>query len=116
MNESDMMGLAEMLIGEYLEILLIDPYYKVQIECTDAVKIADCVESGIPATWKLRLNPASHLDEIDVQMSALNAALSILFRDISPSNKLDEVRSKLTHALMNVLSVSADDPATTAED
>jgi hypothetical protein len=107
MKEADILSLAEALIEEYTNILHVDPYYKIQVEITDLSKISDCVEAEAPATWKLRLNPSQHRDEIDVQMSVVKAVLSILFRDIPPSNKLNEALSKLTHAFVQLTVLNA---------
>lgn len=109
MREVELLSLAEKLIDEYMLLLHVDPYFKINIEITDLTKISDCIETEAPATWKLRINPSQHVDEIDVQMSVVNSMLVILFRDIQSSKKLDEVRSKLTHAFVQLAAPSDDE-------
>lgn len=116
MKEADILSLAEPLVEEYSSLLHIDPYFKVQIEISDSIRVSDCVEADAPATWKLRINPSQHLDDIDVQMSAANAALTILFRDIPASKKLDEVKSKLTHALVQLTALDDGEADEAVED
>ena len=102
MREAEILSLAEMLVEEYASLLHIDPYFKIHVEVTDLIKISDCMDTDAPATWKLRINPTQHVDEIDIQMSVISAVLTVLFRDIQPSKKLDEARSKLTHAFVQI--------------
>lgn len=99
MDRSDIIGLAESFAEDYKDVLHIDPYFKVLIELSDFDKISECFETESPATWILRLNPSGHNDEVDVQMSVVSGMLTILFRDIPPSKRRDEVISKLTHAV-----------------
>jgi hypothetical protein len=107
MKEADIIVIAEDLIREYINILHIDPYFKIQLEISDAAKISECIESDAPATWILRLNPNRHGDEIDIRLSVVNATLNILFRDVPTSNRLNEALSKLTHSIVEL--TSADD-------
>jgi hypothetical protein len=99
MKESDVVSIAEELVQEFAPLLHIDPYNKFQVELTDTVGISDCIRGSYPATWKIRLNASQHSDYTDVQMSVINAVLTVLFREIPPSLQLDEVKSKLTHSL-----------------
>ncbi len=104
MERAELLQLAEECIDTYIPLLHIDPYFKVSVEVVDINKISECIEAEQPACWKLKLNPNLHTDEIDVQMSVLNALLQILFRDIPHSKQREEVISKLTHAFTSLLS------------
>ncbi len=107
MERAEILHLAEQCIDEYKDLLHIDPYFKVSVEIADFEKISECIEAEQPAVWRLKLNPSMHSDEIDVQMSVLNALLQILFRDVPHSRYREEVISKLTHAFTSILSECA---------
>ncbi len=104
MERSELLLLAEQCINDYKGLLHIDPYFRIFVEIVEIDKISECSEAEQPACWTLKLNPNLHSDELDAQMSVLNALLHILFRDIPPSKKRDEVISKLTHAFTHLLS------------
>jgi hypothetical protein len=109
MDNSELISIAEGFVEDYKGLLHIDPYYRIKVELADSNLVSSCSESAQPATWVLNLSPAHHNDELDVRMSVVSAALTVLFRDIEDSKKRQEVISKLTHTLVELTSPDSDE-------
>ena len=116
MDRAELVSVAETLLSEYREILFLDPYFKIKVEVVEDDFISLCSEDSSPATWILKLNPNRHNDIIDIQLSVIDCLLKILARDLPQSKRLDEVLSKITHAVAQLLAPAEDETESVSEE
>lgn len=108
MDRVALIEIAESLLVEYRDLLIIDPFFRIKIEIVEDQYVSKCLEDSLVASWIIKLNPSQHHDNIDVQTSILEALLQIQCRHLPHSKEREEVISRLTVAFANLLPADTD--------
>jgi|AACY02.14.fsa_nt_gi hypothetical protein len=80
---SEVISLSEKWLSFFSTTLNIDPFCRVSLEVVEGDFISRLKVLPSPYSYSIQLNPARHMDELDVQNSIIQELLNILFEDIS---------------------------------
>ena len=111
MDRVDLADIADQMVSAYREILLLDHFYKINVEVTEGTFYCNCIkDEKSPLSWIIQVNPSEHRDEYDVQYSILEALLNILFHPLEQDvEKKKAIIARLTTTFCNLLSGEDDE-------
>jgi len=111
MDRVELADIADQMVIAYRDILLLDPFYKINVEVTEGDFYCNCMkEEKSSLSWIIQVNPSQHNDEYDVQYSILEALLKVLFCPLGEdSEEKSGVIARLTTTFCNLLSGEDDE-------
>jgi len=84
MDRGELLNLAEEMLDLHRSSLFIDPFFTVKLELAEGDYFSQVVrDEKSPLSWVIKLNPASHSDELDVQYSVVEGLLRIICEKLS---------------------------------
>lgn len=105
MDRVELADIADQMVTAYREILLLDHFYKINVEVTEGEFYCNCIKDDkSPLSWIIQVNPSEHRDEYDVQYSILEALLKVLFCPLEEDTETKRaIIARLTTTFCNLL-------------
>lgn len=108
MKVSELAELAEQLLEMHRTDLLMDPFFKINIEISEGDYISRCQKDEMPLSWKIKLHPGRHQALVDVQYSIVESLLWILFDEV-PGDKVRAIIARLSSAFCALYAGGSDE-------
>jgi len=111
MDRVELTKLAEEMLEEHEQDLLIDPFIQIKIEVTEGSFTSNCIKGPSPMSWIIQLNPEKHNSIFNIQYSILESLFLIIFDDLklatdkSSQNEIQgRIIARLTSAFCEIFS------------